>query len=145
MTLFISKRKYNQLETDTKFGENIRKYSTNNKKYCTTTELGQRLYIMAVVHVPRLGLATLAKIISLASAGTLANLGVSSEYLPSLAFFTPSPTTLNILVTELGVDIILLVSNDIKQKKLSLICDKGVEKKIVVLFVKLLCWYISKK
>ena len=100
---------------------------------------------MAVVHVPRLGLATLAKIISLASAGTLANLGVSSEYLPSLAFFTPSPATLNILVTELGVDIVLLVSNDIKQKKLSLICDKGVEKKIVVLFVKLLCWYISKK
>ena len=100
---------------------------------------------MDVVHASRLGLASLAKIISLASAGTLANLGVSSEYLTSLILFTLSPVTLNIHVTELGVDIVLLMSNDIKQKKLSLICDKGEEKKTLASFVKLLCWYSSKK
>ena len=137
----VSKRKYNQLERDAKVGESIRKYSTGDKKYCTSTDLGRRLYAMAVVHAPKLGLATLAKIISLASAGTLANLGVSPTYLPSLASLTPSPATLNKLVIELGVDVVLLISNDIKQKKLSLICDKGENKGPAASFVKLLCWY----
>jgi len=73
---------------------------------------------MAVVHAPKLGLATLAKIVSLASAGTLANLGVSPIYLPSLASLTPCPDTLNTLVVELGVDVVLIISNDIQDTKI---------------------------
>jgi len=94
-----------------------------------------------VVYAPKLGLLTLAKIISIASAGTLANLGVSPTYLPSLSSLTPYPATLNTLVVELGVDVVLLISNDIKDKQLSLICDKGENKGPEASFVKLLCWY----
>ena len=68
---------------------------------------------MTVVHAPKLGLAALAKIISLASAGTLGNLGVSPIHLPSLASLTPSPATLSTLVVDLGVDVVLLISNGI--------------------------------
>ena len=61
---------------------------------------------MAIAHAPKLGLATLAKIISLASAGTLANLGVKESDLQSLISLTPSHTTLNKLIIELGVDVV---------------------------------------
>ena len=80
---------------------------------------------MAMVHTHKLGLIILAKIIPLTITGTLENLGVSPSYLISLACITPFPATLNNLVVELGVDIVLLISNDIKDNKLSFICDKG--------------------
>ena len=99
------------------------------------------MYASAVVLAPRIGLGTLAKIFSLASAGTLANLGLSQEYLPSLALLTPSPATLKSLVIELGVDVVLLISNDVKDKELSLICDKGEDKGPAASFIKLVCWH----
>lgn len=71
-----------------------------------------------MVHAPKLGLATQAKIISLASADTLENVGVRPISLPSLASLAQSPATLNTLVVELGVDAVLLISNDIKEKLL---------------------------
>jgi len=116
---------YNQLKRDAKVGKIIRNYSTGDKKYCTSTELGRRLYAMAVVYAPKLGLLTLDKIISITSAGTFVNLGVSPTYLLSLSSLNPSPAMLNTLVVELSVDVVLLIRNDIKDKQLSLICDKG--------------------
>ena len=71
---------------------------------------------MVVVHAPKLGLATLEKIISLSSTDTFANLGLSPIYLPSLSFITLSPAMLSTLVVKLGVDTFLLISNDIKDK-----------------------------
>ena len=96
---------------------------------------------MDIVHAPKLGMATLAKIISLASVGTLTNLGVKEADLPSLASLTPSTATLNTLVIELGVGVVLLISKDIQNESLSLICDKGENKGPSASFVKLLCWY----
>ena len=83
---------------------------------------------MTIVHVPKLGLATLAKIISLASACALANLGMKEADLPSLVSFTPSHVTLNKLVIELGVNVVLLISKDVQSNILSLIFDKGENK-----------------
>ena len=116
-----------------------------NRKQFTGTNLGRILYAMAAVHAPKLGVESLAKIISLVSAGTLANLGVLSSDLPSLASLTPSPATLNKFVVELGVDVVLLISNDIKDKKLSLICDKGEGKTAEASLIKLLCWFNKLK
>ena len=96
---------------------------------------------MAAVHAPKLGLETLSKIMALVSAATLANFGVAADDLPSLASLTPSTATLNHLVVELGVDMVLLISNDIRDKQLSLICDKGESKGPSASFVKLLCWF----
>ena len=137
----VLKREYKQLERDAIIGRKIRRYVERDKKQFTGTSLGKRLYASAVVLAPRIGLATLAKIFSLASAGTLASLGLLQEYLPSLALLTPSPVTLKSLVVELGVDVVLLISNDVKDKELSLICDKGEDKGPSASFIKLLCWH----
>ena len=110
-------------------------------KQFTSTDIGQRLHAMADVHAPKLGVDTLAMIIFIASTDTLANLGVIPSYLPAILQLTPSPATLNKLVIELGVDIVLLISKEIEDMKLSLICDKGESKGPAVSFIKLLCWY----
>ena len=73
-------------------------------KQFTNTDLCRRLRAIASIHTPKLGVDTLAKIICISSAGTLANLGVSPSYLPALSQLIPSPATLNKLVIELGVE-----------------------------------------
>ena len=144
----LAKNKYKQLEEDALVGRIIRKFSKSGKAYINSTELGRRLHAMAMVHAPRLGVGTMAKIISLASAGTLANLGVSSSYLPSIANMTPCASTLRTSIVQLGVDIVLLISRDIRRKQLTLICDKGDDKQgrgAGASFVKLLCWWNDLK
>mmetsp|Transcript_46171 Transcript_46171/g.55586 ORF Transcript_46171/g.55586 Transcript_46171/m.55586 type:complete len:118 (-) Transcript_46171:1094-1447(-) len=94
---------------------------------------------MVILHAPKLGLATLVRIIFLTSVGTLDNLGVKEGGIPSLASLTPSPATLNTLVIELGVDVVLLISKDIQNKSLSLICDEGENKGPSASFVKSNC------
>ena len=96
---------------------------------------------MAAVYAPKLGVDTLAKTMCIASAGTLANLGVSSSYLSALSQVTPPPATTNKLVIELDVDIVVLISKEIQDKNLSLICDKGDGKALSMSLIKLLCWY----
>lgn len=100
------------------------------------THLGRRLHAMTSVHAPKLGVDTLAKNMYVASAGTFENLGVSLSYLPALSYVTLSSATINKLVIELGVDIVVLISKDIQETKLSLICDKGDGKRLSVSFIK---------
>ena len=128
----ILTRKLRKLERDAKIGKNVRENMKGDTKQFTSTDLGRRLHIMADVHAPKLGVDILVKIVCIASAGTLANLGVNPSYLPALLQLTPSPATLNKLVIELGVDIMLLVSKEKKDMKLSLICDKVESKGLVV-------------
>ena len=79
---------------------------------------------MAAVYASKLGVDTLETIVCIASAGTLANLGVSSSYLPALSQVTPSPATINKLVIELGLDIVVLISKDIQHKSCNLYVTK---------------------
>jgi len=141
----VLKQKLKQLERDAALGGKIRNQLRGGRKQYTGTNLGRCLYAMAAVHAPKIGMVTLAKIFSLACAANLIDLGVSEDNLPSLASITPSATTLNRLVVELGVDMVLLISDAIKDKKLSLICDKGENKGPNASFVKLLCWYNKVK
>ena len=94
----------------------IRKNLDGNIKLFTNTNIGRRLHAMAVVHAPKIGLDTLAKIICLTSDGTLYNFGVSSSILPALSHMSPSSATLNELVIKLGVDIAVLISKDTQEK-----------------------------
>ena len=96
---------------------------------------------MAAVHCPKLGFETLSKIVSFTKTGILSTLGVSAGDLQSLVSLTPSPTILKKLLIELGTDVVLLIINNIKGKRLSLICDKGENKGLEASFVKLLYLY----
>ena len=96
---------------------------------------------MAAVHCPKLGFETLSKIVSFTRTGIISTLGVRTGDLQSLVSLTQSPTILKKLLIELGTDVVLLIINNIKGKRLSLICDKGENKGPEASFVKLLCWY----
>ena len=57
----ILKRKLKQLERDAALGQKIRQKLTSNSKQFTGTNIARRLYAMAAVHTPKLGLKTLLK------------------------------------------------------------------------------------
>ena len=131
---------YNQLQHDAKLGRIIRTHKKKQRHYLVSTPLGRRLLAMAVVHAPKVGLETMQKIVSLVSAGTLANLGLDEgmvQYIPNIL---PCANSLKRFVFELGCDIVMKTSNEIKNKELALICDKGENKGNAASFVKLLCW-----
>ena len=110
----VAKTKHKKLEEDTLVGRPIRKSSKSGKTYINSTELRQRLHAMAMVHAPRLVVDKMTKLISLDSACTLANLGVSPAYLPSIAIINPCASTLGAYIVQLGVNIVLLISCDIR-------------------------------
>jgi len=91
----VLKQKLKQLERDAVLGRKIRNQLRGGRKQYTGTNLGRRLYAMAAVHAPKIGMVTLAKIFSLACAANLIDLSVSEANLTSLASITPSATTLN--------------------------------------------------
>ena len=138
--------KYNAIKKDAKVGKTIRKLTKERDiNYLVRTKLGRRLLGMTMVHTPNIGLESMAKMIALASAGTLANLGLDEAYLTRIPLLIPSTNTLKTFLFELGFDGILLTSDEIKNKGLSLVCDKGKDKNSTTSFVKLLCWYDEKK
>ena len=71
---------------------------------------------MAFAHAPKIGYKTLSKHMSLTSAGTLSNIGFNEDVVKSAAKLSPSEKTLKNFVRELGADIILLTSEEIKDK-----------------------------
>ena len=56
---------------------------------------------------------------SLTNADILANLGFNKDFVKSAVKLSPSEKTLKNLVHELGADIILLTSDEIKNKELT--------------------------
>ena len=87
----------------------------------------------------RVRLESMAKIIALYSAGTLANLDIDEAYLPHIPLLTLATNTLKTFLCELGVDVILLIGKEIQNKGLALLCDKGKDKNSATSFVKLMC------
>lgn len=139
----VLKIKLRRLEKDSALGRRIQKYLHSGKN-SLRVPISLEDYMMAAVHCPKLGLETLSKILSLVSAGILSTLGVSTDEFPSLASLTPPPATLNKLVIGLGTDTVLLISNDITDKKSSLICDRGESKTAHASFVKSNCFNTVK-
>ena len=61
---------------------------------------------------------------------------------------TPCASILRTSIVKLGIEIVLLISRDIRRKQLTLICDKGDDKQgggAGASFVKLLYWWNDLK
>ena len=87
--------KYNEMKKDAKVDKRIRQGAKENKiKYLVSTKIGQRLLGMAMVHAPKVGLESMATIIALVSAVTLANLGINKAHFPCIPLLNPSTNTL---------------------------------------------------
>ena len=134
------------MKKNAEIGKRIRQEAKEGESnYFVSTKLGRQLLGMEMIHAPKVGLESMAKIITLACAGTLANLGIYEVYLPHIPLLTPSADTLKNFIFELGVDVILLTGEEIKNKGLALLCDKDEDKNLAASFVKLLCWYNERK
>ena len=96
---------------------------------------------MAMLHAPKAGVETMEKVIMLSAAAFAANIGISEEDLPNISKISPSSTTLKQLLVKLAVESVLMTSEEIKDKQLGLICDKGEDKSTGASFVKLLSFY----
>ena len=113
-----------------------------HKRYIGTT-LDLHLHEMAMLHAPKMGVEIMDKVIALSAAAFVANIGIDPSYLRQVCKISPRPTTLKQLLVELAVESVMLTSEEIKDKKLGLICDKGEDKSTGASFVKLLtyfCW-----
>ena len=70
-----------------------------------------------------------------------ANMGFSESELECIAKLSPSASTLKSLMIDLAVDSVLLMSKEMENKELSLMCDKGEESGTGASFVKLVTFY----
>ena len=72
----------------------------------------------------------------------VANLGsLEGDELECITKMCPSASTLKALMIDLAVDCVILMSHEMSNEKLSLICDKGEESGTGVSFVKLTASY----
>ena len=141
--VFIQKKtqEYNKLKKYAKIGKQL---TSNNAEQYKSTSLGWRLHAMAVAYAPKVRLQTLSKIMALVTAGSLENLDVDKEQLSQVGNINPLEATLINIMTDLGTDIVMLMSDELKHKDLTLICNKGEDSSNAASFVKLLCWYYKK-
>ena len=70
-----------------------------------------------------------------------ANLGFVKCDLEYISKMCPSASTLKTLMIDLAVDCVILMSNEMSDKKLSLMCDKGEESGTGASFVKLTAFF----
>ena len=73
-----------------------------------------------------------------------ANMGFSESELECIAKLSPSASTLKSLMIDLAVDSVLLMSKEIENKVLSLMCDKREESGTGASFVKLVVFYDTR-
>lgn len=111
------------------------------RKQYKATKLGCLLHGIALAHTTKVGCMTLEKVIALSNAAFLANIGCPKYMVFNAVELSPLALTLKKLMLQLDTDIVLLPSHKIRNKKLSLMADKGEDKGNSSSFVKLLSWY----
>jgi hypothetical protein len=113
-----------------------------------STDIGWRLHAMAMLHAPKVGMETMERIIALSAAAFASNIGIAPEYLVNVVGMYLSAAYLKTLLITLASEVVLLMSENMKGKEKSLLCDKGEDKgNNMASFVKLLSYYdnIKKK
>jgi len=113
VTILLKKLK--ALEKDAKLSRQIMKKLKKAKQY-KGSAVGRRLYAMAMLHAPTLGLETLEKVMALSSATFVANLGLGNEHLAAAAAMSPLETHLKNLLINLASEVVPLMSKKTKGK-----------------------------
>ena len=135
----ILKRDYARLQRNTELGSNIKK-KMQQKKY-SSCPLARRLLGIAMMHVPKLSLDAASKFIPLLLASFLAECGFTD--LGEITRASPSASELKEIMFDEAVDTIYLLQEQLRNKTLTLMCDKGDggNKRCGASFVKLLARY----
>ena len=135
----ISRRKLQHLEKEAAIGRKF--LLAKKRKQYKSTKLGRLLQGIAIAHATKIGMNTLEKIITLSTMAFCANMGFNACDLECIAKMCPSASTLKTLMIDLAVDCVIMMSEEMKDKKLSLMCDKGEDSGTGASFVKLTSFF----